>query len=170
MTTTRPLIATACAAILSLGLLAAPATAAPAPAAVAAVPSVAVRTAVPTDLNAAEKTILSKTNTLRAGSKRAALVRDARLNAVALKWARYLATTRDFRHNPNLTGQIPAGWRAAGENIAWTTALDANSLYTQWKNSAGHRANMVSPSYNRIGLAVVKSGGRTYGVQVFGGY
>lgn len=163
MTTTRPLIATACAALLSLGLLAAPALAAPAPAAV-------VRVATPTDLNAAEKTILAKTNALRAASKRAPLVRRASLDAVALNWARQMATTGTFQHNPKLTSQIPAGWRAAGENIAWTTATDATSLYTQWKNSAGHRANMVSSSYNRIGLAVVKVGNRSYGVQVFGGY
>jgi len=163
LTTTRPLIATACAAILSLGLLAAPATAAPAPAVVA-------RVVTPTDLDAAEKTILTRTNALRAASRRAPLVRQASLDAVALRWARQLATGGSFRHNPNLTSQIPAGWRAAGENIAWTTAADATSLYTQWKNSAGHRANMVSASYNRIGLAVVKVGNRSYGVQVFGGY
>jgi uncharacterized protein YkwD len=40
----------------------------------------------------------------------------------------------------------------AGENIAGGNA-DAQSTFTQWKNSAGHNANMLSSNYRVIGIA-----------------
>jgi uncharacterized protein YkwD len=44
------------------------------------------------------------------------------------------------------------------------------ALVTQWENSPPHRANLVNPAFNQIGIAVVERGGLYYGVQVFGGY
>lgn len=121
------------------------------------------------DQDAAETVILQRTNAVRATDGRTALTRNTRLDAVATAWATQMATTGDFRHNPNYANQIPAGWRAAGENIAWNS-YDPVALATQWEQSPGHRANMVNPSFTHIGIGVVQYNGRYYGVQVFGGY
>lgn len=138
---------------------------APAPAALFA-PVAAV--AAP-DLEAAEHAILQRTNAVRAAEGTAALARDTAIDAVAEAWAAHMATTGDFRHNPDFFRQIPPGWRTAGENIAMNS-YDPVALVTQWENSPGHRANLVNPAFDRIGIAVVEHGGLYYGVQVFGGY
>lgn len=145
--------------------------AAPVAPAAPAAPAAPVVPAAPTvvDQNAAEATILQRTNALRATEGKTALVRNTAMDAVAAAWATHMATTGDFRHNPNYASQIPAGWRSAGENIAWNTS-DPVGLYTQWQNSAGHRANMVNTSFTDIGIGVVEYNGRYYGVQVFAGY
>lgn len=121
------------------------------------------------DVEAAEQTILQRTNQLRAAEGTAALVRDAAIDAVAEAWAGHMATTGDFRHNPDFFRQIPPGWRTAGENIAMNSS-DPAALITQWESSPGHRANLVNPAFDRIGIAVVEHGGLYYGVQVLGGY
>lgn len=158
-------LAVACLLAAAGPVAALPAVAAPAPAVVLP----AATTPPVTNADAAEKTILQRTNALRAGAGRQALVRNAKLDAVAAAWATRMATTGDFRHNPSFSRQIPAGWRLAGENIAMNST-SGDRLYTQWQNSAPHRANMLNPSYNRVGLGAVKIGGRYYGVQVFGAY
>ncbi|GIG37817.1 CAP domain-containing protein [Cellulomonas pakistanensis] len=141
----------------------APASAGPARAGVLAAPVAAP------DVEAAERAILARTNALRASEGKPALVRNARIDAVAAAWAERMATTGQFQHNPSFSRQIPAGWRTAGENIAMNS-YDPVALYTQWQNSPPHRANLVNPAFNQIGIGVVERGGLYYGVQVFGGY
>jgi uncharacterized protein YkwD len=138
--------------------------------AVAPAASFAPVAAVPApDVEAAERAVLQRTNAVRAGEGAAALTRDPAIDAVAEAWAVHLATTGEFRHNPDFFRQIPPGWRTAGENIAMNS-YDPAALVTQWENSPGHRANLVNPAFDRIGIAVVEHGGLYYGVQVFGGY
>lgn len=43
-------------------------------------------------------------------------------------------------------------YHAAGENIAMGYT-DANAVMEGWMNSPGHRANILSPDYSRIGIA-----------------
>ncbi|WP_147796347.1 CAP domain-containing protein [Cellulomonas sp. Y8] len=121
------------------------------------------------DVEAAEQAILDRTNALRATEGKPALVRNAQIDAVAAAWAEHMATTGQFQHNPDFFRQIPAGWRTAGENIAMNS-YNPVALYTQWQNSPPHRANMVNPAFDQIGIGVVEHDGLYYGVQVFGGY
>jgi uncharacterized protein YkwD len=51
---------------------------------------------------------------------------------------------------------------SSGENIAAGNA-DAQSTFTQWKNSPGHNANMLNPSYLVIGVARAQGANSTYG-------
>src|SRR5262249_29294741 len=44
-------------------------------------------------------------------------------------------------------------YMAAGENIAYGYA-DANAVFQAWINSAGHRANILNPSFTQLGAAV----------------
>lgn len=74
------------------------------------------------------------------------------------------------------------GYTAWGENLTWgyqaqftynKTNLDyiANRMYTNWKNSPGHYANMIKSTYNQtgIGIKLTNQNGRTYwrGIQLF---
>ena len=55
----------------------------------------------------------------------------------------------------------------AGENIA-KGQLTAASVVNAWMNSSGHRANIMNPSFNKIGVGHFKtSGGTNYWTQMF---
>lgn len=57
-------------------------------------------------------------------------------------------------------------WRAWGENVA-VGQRTAQEVVTAWMNSAGHRSNMLSSSYTKIGIAVATgSDGRRYWTMV----
>lgn len=59
---------------------------------------------------------------------------------------------------------------AAGENIAYGQTTPNEVMYGQygWMNSAGHRANILSPAYNQIGVGVAKAAnGTLYWTQMF---
>jgi len=66
----------------------------------------------------------------------------------------------------------PAGISAgAGEIIAWGTGgtvTTAQQVFTAWKNSAGHDADMLNASYRAIGVARSCSGGSCAWVADFG--
>lgn len=60
----------------------------------------------------------------------------------------------------------------SGENIAAGNA-SASNTFTQWRNSAGHNANMLSSSYKVIGIGRAYNAGssyRWYWTTDFGGY
>ena len=50
---------------------------------------------------------------------------------------------------------------AAGENIAYGQRTP-QAVMNDWMNSPGHRANILSPSYNQIGVGVAKAANGTY--------
>jgi uncharacterized YkwD family protein len=58
-------------------------------------------------------------------------------------------------------------WSAWGENLA-SGQRTPESVVTAWMNSEGHRANIMSPNFSRIGVGyVTNSGGTPYWTQVF---
>lgn len=63
-------------------------------------------------------------------------------------------------------------YNAWGENIAYIggvsdpTAL-ANQFMTNWMNSSGHRANILSNNFSSIGVGVYKIGNKVYATQEF---
>ncbi len=50
---------------------------------------------------------------------------------------------------------------AAGENIAYGQKTP-QAVMNDWMNSPGHRANILSPSYNQLGVGVAKKANGTY--------
>lgn len=115
----------------------------------------------------------------RADAGLAALARHDDVAAVAAAWSRHLADTgKPLAHNPSYAEQIPAGWRAAGENVAWiseggrgTPAEIAERMHQGWMDSPGHRANILSTSYSHVGIGVAYSEAHGYYVtQVFARY
>ena len=98
----------------------------------------------------------------------AALGRDASLDSAAAGWARELATSGVLRHS-NLPQQLLGKpWSTVGENVGFgaTSAVIHDALV----NSAGHLANIVSPSFTRLGVgAAVDVNGRLWVVELFAG-
>jgi uncharacterized protein YkwD len=99
------------------------------------------------------------------------------LTAAAVWKARHMAAYRYLQHaDPAPPIDRSAGERAAacgygfsfGENIAYGYPTAA-AVMQGWENSPGHRANMLSPNFNAIGVGVARSAsGVLYWVQDFG--
>ena len=80
---------------------------------------------------------------------------------------------KSFSHTrPNGTSCFTAfkengvAYRYAGENIAYGQKT-ATEVMNGWMNSAGHRANILSKNFGKIGIAYYEYGGRKYWVQLF---
>lgn len=56
---------------------------------------------------------------------------------------------------------------AVGENIAWNQR-SVSEVQVAWQNSPGHNANMVSTSYQYVGMGYYFSANGPYYVQLFG--
>jgi uncharacterized protein YkwD len=82
---------------------------------------------------------------------------DGRLNAVALKQARAMATTGTVSHSAggDFSSRV-AGLRKsrAGENIG-AGFLSFAEMLKQWEDSAGHRENLLMAGAHRVGIASV---------------
>ena len=57
-------------------------------------------------------------------------------------------------------------YRYAGENIAYGQKT-ATEVMNGWMNSAGHRANILSKNFSKIGIVCYEYNGRKYWVQLF---
>ncbi|WP_305852920.1 CAP domain-containing protein [Actinotalea soli] len=114
--------------------------------------------------------LLAKVNAERAAVGAGPLRLDGAMNQVAGAWSQAMADAGEMSHNPSYASQIPAGWTAAAENVAWNRPADVAGLHTAWMNSAGHRANILNPAFTDVGIAVVVVDGRAWGTQVFAAY
>lgn len=120
-------------------------------------------------LAAAQKQILKETNAARSKAKLPALKTYTALNNVAVTWAKKQASSNTMSHNPKYASQIPTGWSAAGENVAY--GYSPTSVTDAWMDSKGHRENILRTSFTHIGIGVsCSASGRAYYTQVFGGY
>jgi len=95
------------------------------------------------------------------------LTRAARNHALAMADAKQLS--HQFAGEPALTRRIAIATDLridqAGENVALD--VDIASAQDHLMASPPHRANLLDPSFNLAGFAVVRSGGRVYIVQDF---
>lgn len=119
----------------------------------------------------AAQEVLRLVNAARAQNGLSALTLDASMSRAANVRASELA--KSFSHTrPNgtrgLTALAEAGvsYRAAGENIA-AGQQTAQAVMSGWMNSSGHRANILSSKYSRLGVGQAVINGRTYWVQFF---
>lgn len=59
-------------------------------------------------------------------------------------------------------------YRQAGENIAWGQP-SPEAVVNAWMNSSGHRANILSKNFTKIGVGYFQYNGRNYWSQLFVG-
>ena len=82
------------------------------------------------------------------------------LKRVARAWAKHIAETNEFEHNPNLAHQIsnecPWSWKLAGENIGHGSTEE--SLFDAWLASKLHHENLDRARYRRVGIGAYRNG------------
>lgn len=62
--------------------------------------------------------------------------------------------------------ELGISYRATGENIA-SGYRTPEQVMDGWMNSEGHRANILSANFNKLGVGYIKTGSGTYWVQLF---
>lgn len=136
----------------------------------AAVPSRAA--AAPFESRDEAGQLFSWINQARLEHGRDPLVRDERLDALALKKAWDMAENGYFDHVSPAYGTVfdmlqAAGisYKWAGENIA--RAGGAEQAHAALMQSPDHRANILSAGYTHVGVGAVRVGRRLYIAQVF---
>lgn len=109
-------------------------------------------------------------NDSRGAQGRSALTSSTSMNSVAQAWAEQLARAGSLSHNPNYSSQIPGGWAAAAENVAYHSNPTAAAMHQQLMDSSGHRANILGNfTHLGVGYATDSSGGGWL-VEVFARY
>ncbi len=102
------------------------------------------------------------------------LVASSEISNVARKKSEDMASKNYFSHTSPTYGSpfdmmksFGIKYNTAGENIA-KGQLSAKSVVTAWMNSSGHRANIMNPSFNKIGVGHYRSSnGTNYWTQMF---
>ncbi len=102
------------------------------------------------------------------------LTLDNTLNGIAAEKARDMAEHNYFSHDSPTYGtpfdmmrSFGIDYKSAGENIA-AGQRSADEVMQSWMNSSGHRANILNPSYTKLGVGYHAGGSKgTYWVQMF---
>jgi uncharacterized protein YkwD len=148
-----------------------------------AVPDVPDTSGKRPDLARAAELITEKTNAFRKEEGGAPVTADEKLTAAARYFARWMAEHDEYGHTAD--GKRPAerakehgyDYCIVLENIAnafdsrgFETAQLADQFFTGWKESPGHRKNMLDPDVTETGVAIARSEktGYYYAVQMFG--
>jgi uncharacterized protein YkwD len=122
----------------------------------------------------AEQILLQLANQARAEAGAPRLTLDAGLSQAARVHAEAMFAARQLSHQfegePSLPQRLGTATHTTldqeGENVALD--YDAASGHQHLMLSPPHRANLLNPAYNVIGMGVVRSGDRLYIVQDFG--
>lgn len=134
-------------------------------------------------LNEVNQAIIKQTNTFRKSHELQTLEPDSTLQQTAQSFAEYMARTGRYGHEADdRTAKARAeeqGYEICfiAENIAmqfkengFSTGALTKAFVQGWKNSPGHRANMLRPEVTQTGVAVAQSAetGAYFAVQLFG--
>ena len=122
----------------------------------------------------AEQILLQLANQARAETGAPRLTLDAGLSHAARVHAEAMLAARQLSHQfegePSLPQRLATATRIQldqeGENVALD--FDAEQGHRHLMLSPPHRANLLNPAYNVVGLGVIRSGDRLYIVQDFG--
>lgn len=120
----------------------------------------------------AAQQVMQATNADRVAQGLPPLKWDPALAQAAAQHARAMAGQPALSHQypgePDLVARGAAAgahFRSIAENVAMAPSPQA--LEKEWMNSAPHRANILDPRMNSIGVAVVKRGANDYAVEDF---
>lgn len=111
-------------------------------------------------------------NGARAGAGLPPLAYNDSLASVAQTWSAHMSTSA-MAHNPSVSAQIPPGWSAWGENVAFAGGYPdlAGTIHSNWMNSPGHRENILRPGFTQVGIGYhVDAAGTAWATQVFATY
>ena len=117
------------------------------------------------------KQVIDLVNKERAKAGKKKLVMDSKLQKAAEKRAKELKSV--FSHTrPNgescftVLSEYKISYMAVGENVAMGQS-SPEAVMNSWMNSSGHKANILSDNFSRIGVGSYKYNGTWYWVQLF---
>lgn len=123
-------------------------------------------------ISTAEKRIFDELNHERAGHGLPALQWDEQAAGAARSHARLMAESGKLSHQfpgeatlPERLGATGARFTVSAENVAQTEFVE--DVHPALMTSPGHRANILSASYNAVGIGVVEEHGKVYVTQDF---
>ncbi len=125
-------------------------------------------------VSAIEKEVVKLVNAERQKNGLSALELDAELSKVAREKSKDMSTKGYFSHTSPTYGspfdmmkKFGIKYSTAGENIAMGQP-SAEEVVKAWMNSEGHRANILSKNFTKIGVGYYKgSNGSPYWTQMF---
>lgn len=122
--------------------------------------------------NVSEQYLLAAANQDRQSRGLTPVRVDARLSAAARFHANEMARHREISHQfadepelANRAGHAGAHFSLVTENVA--EAPTSAKIHELWMQSAGHRANLLDPQVDSVGIAVVQRDGELYAVEDF---
>jgi len=123
-------------------------------------------------ISPAERRIFDELNHERASHGLAILQWDEHAAGAARAHARLLAESGKLSHQfptettlPERIGATGARFTVSAENVAQTEFVE--DVHPALMTSPGHRANILSTSYNAVGIGVVEDQGKIYATQDF---
>jgi uncharacterized protein YkwD len=127
----------------------------------------------PDDFDSAiERSLFDSLNQERVRTGLSQLKWDEKLMQSARKHAQHITPLHMLTHKaadePRLTDRIAATglrFNASAENLAYATSPE--DIHPGLMHSPGHRANILNPIYNSVGIGVVKAHDGYYAVQNF---
>lgn len=139
-----------------------------------ALPSINYCDDPPLKLSAEEQDLVNLTNAARKKEglqelqPHPQLFQSARLHAANMARQDKLEHELDGKTMVDRLQAVEYGMKSAAENIAHKQTTP-RKVMVSWMESEGHKANILTPDYIHIGVAVAKnSKGERYWVQVFG--
>jgi uncharacterized protein YkwD len=123
--------------------------------------------------NSITQQVFDRVNSDRAANGLSPLSWNGQLACLAQDHSNWMATTGSFTHRDlSVTIRQPdySGYSSLGENIlVGPNTMTGAQMEDAWMNSPGHRANILSPNFDSIGIAVGwSSDGRIWATQNFG--
>src|SRR5439155_14907096 len=100
--------------------------------------------------------LLQTMNSVRASHGLAPLRVDFHLVRAARSHSADMIRRQYFAHGSVAARALAAGARGPlfGEDLAWTTGLTAQWVVNVWLNSPAHRAVLLRPGFNRVGIGI----------------
>ena len=119
-----------------------------------------VALAVPLTANAGMSTddsaLLQAMNRARSAHGLPALRYDSHLQRAAVSHSRAMLASNSFTHGAfgSRMLEFEVSFSTAGENLAWGTGAHgaARAIVSAWLASPEHRANLLRPSFTRVGV------------------
>lgn len=115
-------------------------------------------------LNTGQQQVLNEMNADRRQSGRTMLNVQADAQSKAQAWATKLARENRIYHS-TLSSGIRVRWCKLGENVGYGSSVAG--IQNAYMASSGHRANILSTSWNGVGVGYARNGNRIFTVQVF---
>jgi uncharacterized protein YkwD len=88
-----------------------------------------------------------------------------RLSLVAHRHSAEMASRRALFHSSCLPCEIDGRWRKLGENIG--VGVDYGQVHEALMDSAPHQRHILDPRYRRVGVGIVRRGGRVWVTEIF---